>query len=120
VFFIGFATRNTTYVAVARFVVTVALAPALFMVLAKTIDIPVRTILLSIWRPLVAAGAMSATVWGLNQYVETGGMLRLVIDTAFGGLIFCLASILLWNLSGRPDAPEKVVWNIVLSRLRRA
>ena len=120
VLLIGFATRNITYVAVARFAVTIALAPALFIVLARTIEIPVKTILFSIWRPLVAAGAMSATVWGLNQYIETGGMLRLVMDVASGGLTFCFASILLWSLSGRPDAPEKFVWNIVLSRLRRA
>jgi O-antigen/teichoic acid export membrane protein len=120
VFLIGFATRNITYVAVTRFVVTIALTPALFMVLARTIDIPGKTILLSIWRPLVAAGAMSATVWGLNQYIETGGMLRLVMDIASGGLIFFLASIILWSLSGRPDAPEKFVWNVVLSKLHGA
>ena len=120
VFLIGFVTRNITYVAVARFVVTIALTPALFIVLARTIDIPGKTILLSIWRPLVAAGAMSAAVWGLNQCIETSGMFRLVADIASGGLIFCLTSIILWSLSGRPDAPEKFVWTIVSSKLHRA
>ena len=119
VFLVGFATRNITYVAAARFAVTIALTPALFLVLARTIDIPVKTILLSIWRPLGAAGAMSAIVWMLNQYIENGGMMRLLMDVALGGLIFFFTSLLLWFLSGCPDAPEKFVWNIISSKMRR-
>jgi lipopolysaccharide exporter len=120
VFTIGFATRNIVYVAAARFVATIVLTPALFFVLAKTIGIPVRTILLSIWRPLTAAGAMSATVWGLNQCIGMSGMIRLLLDVSSGGFIFFLASLLLWRLGGRPDAPEKFVWSLASSKLRGA
>jgi lipopolysaccharide exporter len=119
VFLIGLATRNIIYIAATRFVVTIALTPPLFIVLARTFDIPVNTVLLSIWRSLVAAGAMSGAVWALNRYIDTDGLIRLLVDVASGGLVFCVSSFLLWSLSGRPDAPEEFIWNTVLSWLRR-
>jgi len=120
VFLVGFATRDATYVAATRFVVTMALTPTLFIILARTIDIPIMTIVSSTWRPLVAAVAMSATVWAVNQHIENGGIIRLFVDVALGGFIFCLTSYLLWAIAGCPNAPEKFIWSIVYSKLRRA
>ena len=120
VFLIGFATRNPTYVAAARFVVTIALAPALFIIVAKTVDFPVKTILLSIWRPSTAAIAMSAIVWAINSRLEGGGVLRLFVDITSGALAFCVVALMLWRVSGCPNAPEKVVWNSISSTFRQA
>ena len=120
VFLIGFATRNPTYVAAARLVVAVTLAPALFSIVAKTVDIPVSAILLSIWRPSTAAIAMSVAVWAINLRLEGGGVFRLFVDATAGALTFCVVSLMLWRVSGRPNAPEKFIWKGISSTFRLA
>jgi len=119
-FLICYVTRNATYVAAARFAVTIALTPALLVVLARTVDFPIRSILLSIWRPGIAAIAMSATVWTINAHLQSGGIIRLLIDVLSGGVVFCLTCLLLWRLVGRPHAPEAYVWSRIPARLRPA
>ena len=51
----------------------------------------------------------------INRYI----LVRLLNPAGLGGLIFFFTSLLLWFLSGRPDAPEKFVWNIVSSKRPR-
>ncbi|HEY2007815.1 MAG TPA: oligosaccharide flippase family protein [Rhizomicrobium sp.] len=116
VFLVGFATRNPTHVAAARFVVTLALAPALFLIVARTVDFPVRTLLLSIWRPALAAVAMAAIVWTINLRLGGTGAIRLFVDAASGALAFCLVSLVLWRASGCPNTPERFVWNSIAAK----
>jgi O-antigen/teichoic acid export membrane protein len=101
--------RDLEAVAIARFVLTVALAPALFYALGKALDVPPRYFAATLWRPFAAALAMAMAIAGANAAVQLDGMSRLAMDIGLGASVFAASLLAFWSLSGRPQGPEQIV-----------
>jgi len=106
-------------VAIARFVVTLAITPTLFIALARALDLSARDIFVTLWRPVSAGLAMAAVILGTNSVVPFTGPSRLALDITLGVATYAGFLIALWFRSGQPDGPESVVWRILWNAKNR-
>jgi O-antigen/teichoic acid export membrane protein len=102
--------------AFARFLASVAMAPAVFLVAGRHLGIAPGELAGILWRPFVAAAAMAAAVTGLAAAWPLAGAPALARDVAAGGAVYVLASLALWGAAGCPRGPETQA----LAWLRRA
>lgn len=66
-----------------------------------------QSILPATWRPIVAATTMYfATVWISNELSQMNPWTRLVVESAFGALVYCVFIFITWVVSGRPRGSE--------------
>jgi len=61
------------------------------------------------WRPLIASLVMVAVVIWVESAMEGAMALRLTIEIVTGGVVFMVAVLALWIMSGRPEGPEPYV-----------
>ena len=94
------------------------LIPIVIFSLMRCFNLHVSDFVRALWRPVPAGLAMIATVQLLHPGSLSMPMLRLVIDTAIGGLAFVLTLLSLWYVSGRPAGIESRVFETVLSKLK--
>lgn len=118
IFPVAFLLHDPRAIAITRLLVTIAITPTLLLALTRLLDISMRDLLATLWRPSTAGAFMTAVVLGINAALPFVGPGRLFIDVAAGAASYAGALMVLWLLSGRPAGPEDVVWNWGL-RLRR-
>ena len=71
------------------------------------------------WRPAVSAAAMYASVTALEPEIWVGSFLGLLLDVAFGAVVYLSVLLTLWALSGAPPGPERSALNWLRARLAR-
>jgi lipopolysaccharide exporter len=123
VFPAAYLVRDVTSVAIARFLITVAITPTLFYFLAKTLGLSLRDFASVLWRPFFGGLTMAIVVMALNTQIELIGPIRLLLDVVVGSSTYASVLMALWIISDRPDGPEQMLWRHtrpVLSVFRRA
>ena len=107
------------------FVVTaVVMIPISMLVVLRMLELKAREFLTAIWRPLTAAVVMYfAVAWltdNLRKPSSTIGQIdELLLVIAAGAAIYIGLVGLLWQMSGKPEGPERVMLNRGLQMSRR-
>lgn len=101
--------RDLQAVAIANFLVGLAIAPSLFRALGKALDIRMVDFVQMMWRPFAAAFAMAAALNVLNSAIPFSGLPRLGVDVIAGAAVFGTSLMMLWFIVGRPEGPERWV-----------
>jgi len=66
-----------------------------------------RVMLLGIWRPLLAAGVMTAAVLAISQFLESASpLLRVLVEVLTGVFVYALTIAVLWRIAGSPAGAE--------------
>jgi O-antigen/teichoic acid export membrane protein len=102
----GYFFHDLEAVAIARFLVQLVITPTLFFALGKGLNIPIRDIALTIWRPLAAGLCMAIAVLAVNFTRISPGTERLVVDVVIGATAYICALMVFWVLIGKPEGPE--------------
>jgi len=110
---VAFLTRDLVSVAITRLVVTIIITPVLFLALTQSFGFPFREIVTTIWRPVAAALVMVAAVLSTNAAISFTGPVRLFLDAGVGAAVYVGSIMVLWHLIGRPEGPERALWNRV-------
>jgi O-antigen/teichoic acid export membrane protein len=84
------------------------------VVVLRAIGLPVRRLLDTVWRPLAAAGLMTAVVLPLRMGwpAEDGfaaNLIELMTCSAVGAAVYVGALLGLWGLCRRPEGPERII-----------
>ncbi|HEX3653482.1 MAG TPA: lipopolysaccharide biosynthesis protein [Rhizomicrobium sp.] len=108
---VAFWMHNLEAIAFTRLLVTVVLTPTLFLALARVLDLRARDFVITLWRPVVGSIVMAGAVLLVNSWCPFRGPPRLFLDSTVGALVFIGSLMVLWLLVGRPDGPERVLWN---------
>jgi len=116
IFPVAYITGDLRWIAISRFVVTVAITPTLFMALASALDVHIRDFVLTMWRPIASGLAMAVVVLALNASIDFSGTPRLGLDVLAGVASYVTALVLLWQFAGRPPGPESDLWQLLASR----
>jgi O-antigen/teichoic acid export membrane protein len=119
IFPVAYLTGDLRWIAITRFLVTVAITPTLFIALARALDVHPRDFLLTMWRPMTSGLAMAIVVLAINSAIQFTGALRLGIDVIAGAVSYVAALSLLWQFTGRPSGPEADIWQWLANRLGR-
>jgi lipopolysaccharide exporter len=104
--------------AIAKVAASILLAPSFFIRLRQVIPIPWSMLLGTVWRPAIAALAMTAAVItsrDLVLQIDSAGI-RLLADVVIGASVFVTAQLALWLACGRPEGVE----NSTLKLMRQA
>ena len=115
---VAYLTRDMVALAMTRLIVTIVITPTLFLALGRAFGFSAGDIVMTLWRPIVAALVMAAVVLSVNAAISFSGPPRLFIDVVMGATAYVGAIMALWLVVGRPEGPELVVWNR-LALLRR-
>lgn len=100
-------TMDPRIFAIARFAVSVAIAPFLFLAVSRVMDIPLTAIGARLWRPLAAAALMAGCVHMTANLFLLPAAVQLAILVLVGGVSFCAFLLLLWLVTGRPQGTER-------------
>jgi lipopolysaccharide exporter len=109
----AYFSQSIASVAIARLMVTIAVAPTLFYALSRTLEISLWDFAAQIWRPILASVFMAIAVLAINHGIQFSGSSRLLIDVAVGASVYGLSLMLFWHFVGRPDGPEAEAWHVV-------
>jgi len=111
IFPVAYLTGDLRWIAITRFLVTVAITPTLFIALARALDVHIRDFITTMWRPMASGLAMAFVVLGINSMIHFHGTMRLALDVLAGSASYAATLIALWQLAGRPNGPESDVWH---------
>lgn len=107
-------------VALGRLGVVAVLLAGSLAVFARVAHLSLATILASLWRPAIAALAMSAVVEGVElAAVDWSPLPRLLASVGAGAATFAAAVLAAWALAGRPETIERDLLSIARRTLRR-
>lgn len=73
-------------------------------------------------RPIAAAAAMTAAVFGLRAVgfaADQGDVVRVAVDVVFGAFAYFGTLIFLWRLEGAPDGVERLFLQTAARRMRK-
>lgn len=115
---LGVAAKGLEGAAIARFAVTLTIAPIMFFMLMRLIDMPLSGLVAALWRPLGAAALMAAVVLSAQPHMPDVSLVRLPLTAGLGALTYVATLGLLWLASGRPAGAERLVVTTV-TRFRR-
>lgn len=91
-----------------------------FLLVVRLLHLPVRRLAAAGWRPITATAVMTIVVtavqvgWPMADTV-IGSSATLATSMAGGAAAYALAATLLWQMSGRPDGPERQVFAAIRS-----
>jgi lipopolysaccharide exporter len=105
---------STEGMAMVRFLVALAFLPVTLVLVSRVTRVATADLLTALWRPTVAAVSMWIVVTQVT--VSAIPAIQLLVSVVVGGVAYCLALLLLWQLSGRPPSAEAVL----VGRLRGA
>jgi len=119
---IGLLYFGITGVLVVRLVTAIVVAGCAMLAVQGLIELPIRTQLLSPWRPVVSVIVMAVTVvltsgMGLGERNHLELIYWLARTTVTGAVVYGAVLFLLWFVSGRPDGIETKVVEFLSSRL---
>ena len=83
-----------------------------YVILVRHLEMGVTDYLRSLWRPSLAAALMYFAVTAAAEQLMAADMapiLRLLLCVVLGALVYHVAVLALWRLSGRPDGAEQFV-----------
>jgi len=93
--------------AIARFAVSVLLAPTFFLRLRRVIPITAAQLAGAAWRPVLASGAMAAALSAVDFPAHVTLLpLRLLSEVALGGVIYISTQLILWKAACSPVGVE--------------
>ncbi len=94
-----------------------SLLSAIYLSIAadKYCDLEIRSILINTYRPIINSIIMYFIVLTTIQYFDAG-LARLFIGIIIGAIFYISATIILWNISGRPEGIESTIVDKFLSR----
>lgn len=107
---VAYFVHTARSIAIARFAVTILITPTLFAALARTLHLSSHDLFSTLWRPFAASFVMAAVVLGVNSQIPFVGPPRLIIDIAVGAAIYTSSVLVTWQLAGKPEGPETMVW----------
>jgi O-antigen/teichoic acid export membrane protein len=111
-------TASAEAVAMARTATTVVFSIGMLGILVSMGAMGSKELLSRLWRPLVATGVMGLCVW----LVELSGppiiVLAFRVTTGFVAFLGTLA--LLWNVAGRPNGLESIIFGLISDYKRLA
>ncbi len=84
----------------------------------RCIPVKFSEILAIIFRPAVSSLVMLSSVWLLHISGIDLKIITLFIDVFVGIVVYTLTTLVLWQLSGRPEGPEEMILNVVKQRIR--
>lgn len=96
---------------------TAAFTVACLLYLPKVLPVSATRILLEFFRVFFCALVMFAAVKTLHSEVIQSHFVTLMIDAATGAAVFSITLGLTWIAAGRPDGPEKRVFDILSSKM---
>jgi len=96
-------------IAATRTVMTLLFIPGVFFALARILPLRISDLSNRLWRPVVAAGAMAATVELCHPLFPEIPLLRLALDTGLGAISYSAALLALWHMAGRPAGAEQAI-----------
>jgi hypothetical protein len=96
--------------------------PVSHWIAARTLRIPIREVLSTLWRPFLAAAVMFAVV---DAFVNSSGaegsslatLAPLFAAVGIGVLVYVAILVALWAAAGRPPGAEQDVLNEIRARL---
>jgi len=105
------------FIAIIQVVTSFVLMPFFFLAVTTSGIISWTQIALAIWRPLCASVLMAICIFCIPSEIYTGPLSELIIKVVFGGCIYVCATAILWILNKRPDGGERVVFELLVSRI---
>jgi O-antigen/teichoic acid export membrane protein len=102
----GYWWRTPQAVALAALAVNSAMLVAGVTLLARNAGISLMSLAANLLRPVLAAAAMVAFLWSPALPGSSSPFLNLTADILVGGIVYSLALVALWMLSGRPAGAE--------------
>jgi O-antigen/teichoic acid export membrane protein len=99
-----------------------ALLPLNYVVMFRTISLPIRPFASRLWRPVVSTALMYGVVSAVVQWlmlVANGdpNILHLLAAVCAGALVYTIGIAAFWLLWGRPDGAERYVLQAIQERL---
>lgn len=116
---VAFWTRSVIDIAMCRAIGEALFLPGLFQTLHRVAKISFRQYVETLYRPLGSAAAMAIAVLLLNFSLPLSGTVKLAVDIGVGAVSFVGCALLLWNIAGRPRAPETAVFSALARTLRQ-
>lgn len=114
---VAFPSSSAEDVARIRLVVTVGAVFAFLAVVLRTVPVlRFADIAASCWRPILAVAGMALVLHLLPKLPTTALTVQLIVAILVGAAVYPAILLLLWQLSGRPDGPER----FLLTKLRLA
>lgn len=105
--------QGVTGIAQAYFISNLLILPINFFVVARLVKLTFRPIASVLWRPIFAAGLMSACLFYSREYLPNYQLLpiqiHLLIEIFLGALSYALGIVLLWSASRFPEGAESFI-----------
>lgn len=90
---------------------------------ARALSYGPRLMLRRTWRPYVAVGVMALALWlalpSTTLHSVPDALWRLLLATSIAAPVYLATAFTLWHVSGRPDALERTLFDMLRSRLQR-
>src|SRR5205823_598199 len=102
-------------------VASAAILPVMYLAVRKELALGYGDYVSTLWRPLLGASLMLATVILWKQWLDTtelkdSRLLWLLSAIAIGALVYSGAVLLLWRIAGKPAGAEANVLGIVKAK----
>ncbi len=105
---IGLSYGGALGLAQATIIAPLACLPIIYLEIRRAVQLPVSTLIVLLWRPLLSALIMYLTVKLLHPEYLDWAILRLIWDAVVGAGVFVATMLVLWVLSGRPQGAERI------------
>ncbi len=94
-----------------------------WIALSNLLPIPLSEVATRLWRCMLSILVMTACVWLVQTETEPKGSIflalgQLALQVIVGAVAYVSSLALLWQLSGRPNGPERAVLQFLLKSLR--
>jgi lipopolysaccharide exporter len=93
-------------IVIGRFVVVCIVTPSLFVAQQRVLPMSLGQLASCLWRPAIAALAMTATVYALDSDLTANAPVRLAANIVAGVTSYAAMLLALWRLAGMPAGPE--------------
>ena len=93
-------------IAEARAFVALLVLPLNLLMVSRAIGIRYRDILGVLYRPIIAAAAMSLAIQSAGTVISLTPVEELFFKIGFGGLVYIGSIMIVWTLVGRPEGAE--------------
>ncbi len=99
---------GTLQIAIARFVATVVMVPALFRAAEKVLAAHPTEFIRAVWPAIISTVIMSAAVLSFQYFVPLAiPVIRLFADATLGAAVFTGSILYFWMARGYPSGPER-------------